>query len=34
LDFIRNKRLIIHNAEFDMAHLNHELKLLGKKKIR
>ncbi len=33
LDFIRNKRLIIHNAEFDMAHLNHELELLGKKKL-
>ena len=33
LNFINGKRLIIHNAEFDMAHLNHELELLGKKKI-
>ena len=33
LNFIDGKRLIIHNAEFDMAHLNHELKLLGKKKL-
>jgi DNA polymerase III subunit epsilon len=33
LDFISGKRLIIHNAEFDLAHLNHELELIGKKKI-
>ena len=33
LNFIGGKRLIIHNAEFDMAHLNHELELLGKKKL-
>ena len=33
LDFIKNKRLIIHNAEFDIAHLNHELEILGKSKI-
>ena len=33
LEFIKNKRLIIHNAEFDLAHLNNELKLFGKKKI-
>ncbi len=33
LNFIDGKRLIIHNAEFDMAHLNHELELLRKKKI-
>jgi DNA polymerase-3 subunit epsilon len=33
LDFIKNKRLIIHNAEFDLSHLNNELILLGKKKI-
>ena len=32
LKFINNKRLIIHNAEFDLSHLNNELKLLGKKK--
>ncbi len=33
LSFIQNKRLIIHNAEFDLSHLNNELKLLGKNKI-
>jgi len=33
LEFIKNKRLIIHNAEFDLAHLNNELQLLGKEKI-
>jgi len=34
LSFIEGKKLIIHNAEFDLAHLNHELELLGKKKIK
>ena len=33
LSFIENKRLIIHNADFDLSHLNNELNLLGKKKI-
>ncbi len=33
LKFIENKRLIIHNAEFDLSHLNNELTLLGEKKI-
>ncbi len=33
LSFIKNKRLIIHNAEFDLSHLNNELLLLGKNKI-
>ena len=33
LSFIENKTLIIHNAEFDLSHLNNELALLGKKKI-
>ena len=33
LDFIKDKRLIIHNAEFDIGHLNNELFLLGKKKL-
>ena len=33
LEFIKDKRLIIHNAEFDLSHLNNELKLLGKDKI-
>jgi len=34
LEFIKDKRLIIHNAEFDLGHLNNELFLLGKKKIK
>ena len=33
LDFIKDKKLIIHNAEFDLAHVNNELNLFGKKKI-
>ena len=33
LNFIENKKLIIHNAEFDLSHLNNELSLLGKQKI-
>ena len=32
LEFIQDKRLVIHNAEFDLAHINNELSLLGKKK--
>ena len=34
LQFIENKRLIIHNAEFDLSHLNNELKILGKETIQ
>ena len=30
LDFVKGKKLIIHNAEFDLSHLNNELKILGK----
>jgi DNA polymerase-3 subunit epsilon len=33
LEFIKDKRLIIHNADFDLNHLNNELSILGKKKI-
>ena len=33
LNFIEGKKLIIHNAGFDISHINHELELLGKKKI-
>ena len=33
LKFIAGKRLIIHNAEFDLSHLNNELKILGRNKI-
>ena len=32
LEFIKGSRLIIHNSEFDLSHLNNELKILGKKK--
>jgi len=33
LNFIENKRLVIHNAQFDLSHLNNELTLLGRKKL-
>ena len=33
LEFINGNRLIIHNADFDLGHLNNELILSGKKKI-
>ena len=33
LSFIKDKRLIIHNAEFDISHLNNELLLMGHNKI-
>jgi DNA polymerase-3 subunit epsilon len=33
LEFIQGKKLIIHNAEFDLNHINNELLLIGKKKI-
>ena len=34
LKFIDKKTLIIHNAEFDLSHINNELKLIGKNKIK
>ena len=34
LSFIENKKLIIHNAEFDLSHLNNELKIMGKNTIK
>ena len=33
LEFIRDKKLVIHNASFDLSHLNNELGILGKNKI-
>tara|TARA_B100000674_G_scaffold459844_1_gene437369 strand:- start:154 stop:816 length:663 start_codon:yes stop_codon:yes gene_type:complete len=33
LNFVSGKRLIIHNAEFDISHLNNELSLIGKEKL-
>ena len=34
LNFIENKRLVIHNAEFDLSHLNNELKIAGKEPLK
>ena len=34
LEFIKNKKIIIHNAPFDLGFLNHELRLLKKNEIR
>ena len=34
LDFVSGKRLIIHNAEFDLSHLNNELKIIGKETLK
>ena len=33
LNFIKNKKIIIHNAPFDLSFLNYELKLINKKGI-
>ena len=33
LSFIKDKKIIIHNAEFDLAHINNELSILGMKKV-
>ncbi len=33
LNFVKNKKIIIHNAEFDIGHLNNELSLIGMQKI-
>ena len=33
LNFIKNKKIIIHNAEFDLSFLNYELKLINEKGI-
>ena len=34
LNFIKESELVIHNAEFDLSHLNNEMKILGKEKIK
>ena len=34
LNFINGKRLIIHNAEFDLSHLNNELKIIGEETLK
>ena len=33
LSFIKDKKIIIHNAEFDISHINNELLIAGKEKI-
>ena len=33
INFIKNKKIIIHNAAFDLSFLNYELKLIKKKEI-
>ena len=33
LEFIKDNTLIIHNAEFDISHLNNELKIFGKERV-
>ena len=33
-NFVRGKKLIIHNAEFDLAHINNELSLIGVEKLK
>ncbi len=33
LSFIKGKKIIIHNAEFDISHLNNELSIAGKQEI-
>jgi len=34
LNFIKDKKIIIHNASFDLGFLNHELKLIRKNEIK
>ena len=33
IKFIGDRKLVIHNAQFDLSHLNNELKIIGKKPI-
>ena len=34
LNFINGKRLVIHNAEFDLLHINNELKIIGEESLK
>ena len=34
LKFIKGKKLVIHNAEFDLSHLNNEMNILSKEKLK
>lgn len=31
--FIKDKKIVIHNAEFDISHINNELSLIGRSKL-
>ena len=33
IKFIKDKKIVIHNADFDIAHINNELLIAGKEKI-
>ena len=33
MSFIKDKNIVIHNAEFDIGHLNNELSLINKETI-
>ena len=33
IEFIKDKKIIIHNADFDISHINNELLIAGKEKI-
>ena len=34
LNFINGKRLVIHNSDFDLSHLNNELRIIGKNPLK
>ena len=34
LEFIKGKKIIIHNAEFDIGHINNELGIINKNKLK
>ena len=34
LEFIKDKKIIIHNASFDLGFLNYELRLIKKNEIK
>ena len=34
LEFIKDKKIIIHNADFDIAHINNELVIAGREKLK
>ena len=34
LNFIEGKKLVIHNADFDLSHINNELKIIGREPIK